>query len=67
MTDEPKKFFFLAAKKIAEGFLIDFNPNSVMAKIPISFTDPNLFLMDLIILCVEELSPSKYNTVSTIC
>ena len=45
---------------------MDFNPNSVIANV-ISFTDPNLFLMDLIILCVEELSPSKYNTVSTMC
>ena len=54
-------------KNMALGLLTPFKPLSVMANTPISLTAPNRFLMartNLKLLCV---SPSKYNTVSTMC
>ncbi len=54
-------------KKMALGLLTPRRPRSVMANTPSSLTAPNRFLAARTKRWLEWLSPSKYNTASTMC
>ena len=67
MTQLPGTGSLCWLKKMALGLLTPFSPFSVMANTPISLTAPKLFLMARTKRKLLWVSPSKYNTVSTIC
>ena len=64
---EPLTLSLWCDRNKADGLVTSFNPFSVMAKTPNSFTAPKRFFAARIILKLELGSPSKYRTVSTIC
>ena len=63
----PETPWGLPERSISEGFSTSLRPSFSMQKTPISFVEPCLFLTALKILYEVWLSPSKYNTVSTMC
>ena len=66
-THEPGTGAPCVDRKIALGLLTPFKPRSVIANTPISLTAPKRFLIARTSRKLECVSPSKYNTVSTMC
>ena len=58
-TTEPDALVGLSDKNISEGFFTSTRPSSLISKTPISFVDPNLFLIERIIRYWLPLPPSK--------
>src|SRR3989338_1522965 len=54
-------------KNSSDGFATSLKPAAVISKTPTSLVEPKRFLVDRRTRYVEYRSPSKYNTVSTIC
>ena len=67
MTQEPATSSLCCDRKIADGLVTPFSPFSVMANTPSSLTAPKRFLIARIRRNDDCVSPSKYNTVSTMC
>ncbi len=67
VTTEPLTPCGFSDKNISDGFFTSVKPALFISKTPISLVEPNLFFTARKIRYIENLSPSKYNTVSTIC